>query len=265
MNNHPLDLGRITRETLDQLATARQGVGRQLPESEQVASQPPSHLDPEDRELPAQPADDPGLGIPLQQAPERFFDPVEWDELVSGCGGRDAALRLISDEERGLLVWMQREVAQQPTPAGAAARNQQRLAPAGKRMVANFCASLINGDLVATGRQPPSVERVRLPGELWSMLVLNFVNGTARGGGYAITQVHVFDASDRARTEPEIEKRIEVWLDKRREQYGDELKKILLQGARQAFGHECNSRAFDAAYRRVYKRKRGRPHLPPNK
>jgi hypothetical protein len=265
MNRHLLDLGRITRETLDQLTTAGQRVGRQFRASEQVAPQPPNHLDSEDRELPAQPADDPSLGIPLQQVPERFFDPVEWDELVSGCGGRDAALHMISDREHGVFVSMRREVAKQPTPAGAAARKRERLAQCGKRMVAKFCASLNDGDLVATGWQPPSVERVRLPGELWSMLVPNFVDGTARGGGYAITRVRVFDASDRARTEPEIEKRIEVWLDKRREQYGDELKKILLQGARQAFGHEFNSRAFDAAYRRVYKRKRGRPPLPPNK
>lgn len=265
MNTHLLNLGRITRETLDQLATAGQPIGRQSPASGQVAPQPPSHLDPEDRELPAQPADDPSLGIPLQRAPERFFDPAEWDELVSGCGGRDAALRVISDREDGFLVWMRREVAKQPTPAGAAAREEERLAQLGKQMVANFCASLINGKRVATGRSPPSVERVRLPGELWPMLVPNFADGTATGGGYAITHVRVFDANDLARTEPGIEKCIEVWLGKRREQYGDQLKKTLLQDARQAFADEFSSRAFDAAYRRIYKRKRGRPRLPFNK
>jgi hypothetical protein len=104
MNKHLLDLGRITRETLDQLATVGQRIGRQFPASEKVAPQPPSHLDREDRKLPAQLADDPSLGIPLQQAPERFLDPVEWNELVSGCGGRDAALGVISDREDGFFV-----------------------------------------------------------------------------------------------------------------------------------------------------------------
>jgi hypothetical protein len=214
------------------------------------------------RGLPPQRAWDPGAGVALQEAPERFFAPDEWNDLVTSCGGREAALRTISSREDGAFVLMRQRAADQPTPVGATAREQERLAQLGARMVASFCGSLISGERVATGMQPPSIERIRVPGELWSTLMPNFEDGTAEGGGYVFAHIRVIEATHVALTEPEIVKRIEGWLGKRRAQYGDELKKTLLHDAQDAFGDEFKSRAFDAAYRRIYRRKRGRPPRP---
>jgi hypothetical protein len=154
---------------------------------------------------------------------------------------------------------MRRRAAEQPTHAGASAREDERIAQLGQRILARFRTSLINGERLTTGMQPPSVERKAFPGELWSQLMPNFEDGTAQGGGYAFALIRVIDATDVAPTESNIVVRITGWLGKRRERYGGELKKGLLHAAREEFGDEFKTRAFDAAYRHIYGRKRGRP------
>ena len=264
MNKHPLDLGRITRETLDQLATARNDWPA-VPDPAVVSPKFPGHLNSGEQQLPSPLADDPSTGIPLPNVPERWFNPDHWNELVSACGGRQAALGMISSQEDGMFVLTRRRAAEQPGRVGAAAREQERLAGWAKGMVDGFRASLIGGERIATGMQPPSIDRVAVPGELCSTLVLDFVKGTAKGGGYEFRQIRVFEANDLRQTEPKTEKQIAAWLGKRREQRGSEAKKILAEAARRAFGNEFSTRAFDAAYRRVYQRKRGRPRRPLDK
>ena len=258
MAKHLLDLGRITRETLDQLATRNDPVGERFGST---SSEPRPHTDKEMKCQEPSPhlARDTSAGVALQQAPERFFDPNEWNDLVSGCGSRQAALHNISVVEDGSFTHMRLRAAAQPTPLGASAREAERIVQLGRRMVASFRATLIKGERVATGLQPPSLERIRIPEELWSNLISNFEDGTAEGGGYAFAHIRVIEATDVVLTEPEIVVRIAAWLDTRREQRGGELKKVLLHAARDEFKDEFKTAAFDAAYRRIYGRKRGRP------
>jgi hypothetical protein len=149
-------------------------------------------------------------------------------------------------------------VAEQPGEAGARAREAERVSRLGQRMVAGFLARLTGGELIATGLQPPSRDRVVIPAELWEQLTANLAEG-AEGGGYRFVQVRVIEAANRVPPEVEIAGRIAAWLSERRQHHGDELKKVLLGAARGVFGDECTTRVFDAAYRRIYRRRRGRP------
>ena len=266
MDKHPIDLGRITRETLDQLARALHE--EPLPPRDQPAersapypSKPWAHDDEEtsSRAGHLQSGKDQGAGVPLEEAPEQFFDQDLWSDFVSRCGSRQAALRKISYPEDGFFVAARRSVAKEPTLTGAKAREQEEVAQLGQRIVARFCERLVGGESMTTGMQPPSIERIGMPGELWSKLIPNFEDSKAEGGGYFFAHIRVIEASHVASTEPQIVKRLGAWLTKRREQHGDELKKTLLHLAHEEFGEAFKSRAFDVAYRRIYGRKRGRP------
>jgi hypothetical protein len=265
-NRFLINLGQITRETLDQLTRAERdevSAGSDQPTEgpEPESFGPRVHGDAETANQKKSPQlhGPRSADIPLEEAPEHFFDPTEWSEFVSSCGSRQDALRRISYPEPGFFVFARRQAAEQPTLVGARALEQERIAQIGQRIVADFCARLISGELEATGMAPPLPERRRPPGELWSMLVPNFEDGTAKGSGYFLTHVRVGKMSGVTPTEPATEKRIAVWIANRREQHGDELKKTLLVAIRDEFTEEVTSRAFDIAYRDIYRRKRGRP------
>jgi hypothetical protein len=264
-----IDLGQITRETLDQLD--RGGRAESLPRSDQPtrgsAPEPPKPTARGSAET-GDPAGPPQLhrsrsaGVPLEEAPEHFFDQHEWREFVSGCGSRQDALRRISYRENSSLVVLRRRVAEQPTVVGAKAREHEKIAHLGQRLVAGFLARVISGELVSTGMSPPSPARIQIPDELWLKLVPNFENGTAEGSRYFLTHIRIEAPSQVALTEPGMVKRIGAWLANRRAQRGNEMKKTLLHAARDEFAGDFTSRAFDAAYRDIYRRKRGRPRRP---
>ena len=212
---------------------------------------PPEHPVPRDR--------DPGEGVALADVPEHFFDPDQRNDFVSGCGGREAALRRISSREDGILAFYRQRVAKQPGEAGARAREAERVSRLGQSMVADFLARWIGGEFVMTGLQPPSIDRGVIPAELGEQLTLNLAERTAEGGGYDFVQVRAIKAANRVPPKVEIVERIAAWLSERRRRRGEELKKVLLDAARGAFPDECKTRAFDAAYRQVYRRNQGRP------
>ena len=270
MLKHLIDPGAITRETLNLIdETPRAKPVERLPLGEETVKRADPdrpkegpHSDEESRpERPAPRDRDPRQGVALAEVPEHFFDRRQWDDFVAGGGSREVALDRISSREAGIFVFYRQQAAEQPTEAGARAREAERVSRLGQRIVAGFLARLTGGEFVATGLQPPSIDRVVIPAELWSQLTPNFAKGKAKGGGYVFVQICVIEAAHRAPPEAEIVERIAAWLSQRRH-HGDESKRILLGAARDAFGDECKTRAFDAAYRRVYCRNRGQPPRP---
>jgi hypothetical protein len=253
-------------ETLEQLALANK-VQPPRPDYRKIVAiaprsfvpTPSSELDMPARKPLPMPSKNPGAGVALQEAPEHFFDQGGWKDLVSGCGSREAALRRISHPDPAALVLVRQQVATQPAADSVEARAAERIYRLGQRIVGDLVARLISGEYVATGFQPPSIERRAIPPELWSGLVPNFQDGTGKGDGYSFAHVRIIKAVDLARRESDISERIAVWLNERRTRNGEELRKTLLRDAQHAFEGECTSRAFGAAYRRVYARKPGRP------
>jgi hypothetical protein len=266
-----IDLRQITRETLEQLA--RIGLG----ESPSLSGRPTDGLAPQpvkprahrgsetgDPKGSPRPRSPRSAGVPLEEAPEDFFDRDEWNEFVAGCGSRRAALRQISRPKDAFFVPTLREFAEQPTDVGAKAREREKIAQLGQRLVANFLFRLVSGKLAATGMSPPSPERIGIPAELWQKLVPDFEAGTAEGSRYFFACICITEAADVASGEVELVKRIATWLTNLREQRGDQLKKTLLHEAREVFGEEFINRVFDTGYREIYRRKRGRPRRSPD-
>ena len=137
---------------------------------------------------------DPTSGITLEAAPEHFFDQERWDEFASCCGSREKALQRISHPDPEHFAWYRLQVAEQQTPLGAKAREAERTHRLGERLVRDFRARLISGEYVATGFQPPSIERVRIPAELHSGLDFDFENGTEKGDGYTFSHILIIQS-----------------------------------------------------------------------
>jgi hypothetical protein len=254
-----IDLRGITRETMDQLAR----VGRATVVPPSCGSKAEVFInataEPINGREQACESSDPKHGIALAAVPEHFFDLNKWNELVSSLGGPENALRRISNPDPAALVLIRRQVGQQQSAAGARAREEETIYRLGQSLVEDFRAQLISGNCVATGLQPPSIERVTIPPELHRDLYYNFEDGIAKGGGYIFSHIRIVKTPGIEHQKSDVLTSIASWLVARRAQQGEELKKTLLGAAHREFGDECTTRAFDAAYRRVYGRKRGRP------
>jgi hypothetical protein len=196
-----IDVGGITRQTLEQLAR----VGRAEPLlpsyrptseviSDRAGAKPRGKGETSGRERP--PTGNPSAGLALAEVPEHFFDQDKWNDFVSSCGGREKALHRISHSDPALLVFTRREVAKQLTSAGARAREKERVSQLGQGLVEDFRARLSNDEGVVTGFQPPSLKRVTIPAELCSELSLDFEDGVASGGGYTFSHVRIFKSVD---------------------------------------------------------------------
>jgi hypothetical protein len=252
-----IDLGGITRETLALLA--RIGPGAVAPPSPDLSAALPMDGAPADRNAQGHDIGDLKLGIPLAAVPEHFFDQDKWNEVVSSLGSREEALRRISHPDHVTVVHMRRQVAQQQSAAGAKAREEERICDLIQSVTQEFGALLLNGQYVATGFQPPSIERVKIPLELWRDLTLDFERGIGRGYGYTFTHIRIVKVTDIPRQGSDVSGRLAAWLIERRARQGSELKKTLVEVAYREFGDEFTIRGFDAAYRQVYRRRRGRP------
>ena len=201
MDKRLIDIGGITRETLEQLAR----VGRAEPllpsfrptsevMSDRAGPRPHGKRETSGRKCP--PPRDPNAGLALAEVPEHFFDQDKWIDFVSSCGGREKALYRISHSDPALLVFTRREVAKQLTSAGARAREEERVSQLCQSLVEDFRARLSSDEGVVTGFQPPSLKRVTIPAELCSELNLNFKDGVATGGGYTFNHVRIFKSVD---------------------------------------------------------------------
>ena len=202
---------------------------------------------------------DPNHGIPLAAVPEHFFDQDKWNDVVSSLGSREEALRRIGHPDHVIVVHTRRQVAQQQSAAGAKAREAERICNLIQRLTQEFGALLLDGQYVATGFQPPSIERVTIPPELWRDLTLDFEYGIGRGCGYTFIHIRIPKVPDIPRQGSDVSGRLVAWLIERRARHGSELKKTLVEVAFREFGDEFTIRRFDAAYRQVYRRRRGRP------
>jgi len=254
-----IDLSAITRETWALLA--RTGPGAAAPPSPGLNAAVPMDgaVAPADRYAQGHDIGDPNHGIALAAVPEHLFDQDKWNELVSSLGSREKALHRISHPDPAALVYMRRQVAQQQSVAGAKAREEERICSLIQNFTQEFGALLLNGQYVATGFQPPSIERVTIPPELWRDLTLDFEDGIGRGYGYIFTHIRIAKITGISRQGFDVSARLAAWLIERRARQGSELRKTLVEVAYREFGDEFTIRVFDAAYRQVYGRRRGRP------
>jgi len=135
------------------------------------------------------------LGIPLSEAPERFFDPALWGEYISPHTNREEALTYFASPDPALLTFHREEAAKLPWqyPATQHAIRRGRIK---EFLVARFREQLIEGKLVASGFSSLAVERVTIPAERWHDLWPNFVANKADGDGVSFTSVRILEANE---------------------------------------------------------------------
>ena len=199
---------------------------------------------------------------PLSAAPERFFDQEKWRRFVSATGGRDAALEQISGPEPRIIGYYRQKAAELPYAGGAQARHREQILRLGIQILEEFRRHLCTGELIATGYQLRSLTRAVIPTELWKDLWPNFLADKAESGSLILTHVRISEASlDPGQASTIVQRCIE-WL-RQRQADGEQRKKVLLTDAIRDFSQDLTTREFDAAYKAVFAKKRGRPRRKP--
>lgn len=204
----------------------------------------------------------PAAPIALADAPAVFLADA-FAALAALKGGAAAALRALDHTDPGILVYYRQQgleagLAPAARQRALAAEEARRLAEA---LTADFRLRCADRRLAASGVFALSGVRQPIAAELWPMAKIEFAAGRITSGALAYEGVTIA-AADAGRGPDEPAELVLAWLEQRRLEKGEELRKILLEAARCALGEAFTVRRFDAAYAALYGRKRGRPGAP---
>jgi hypothetical protein len=198
----------------------------------------------------------------LHEVPERFFDPVLWNEYlsISFYRSREASLAELGYPEPGLLGLVRLQLEERPWLHTSDTKLSQRRAKLRENLVSNFRGQLVSGKLVATGFSSFAAGRVTIPPERWHELRPDFVNDRAKGGSMEFTGIRIAEAAESPIPSPDLLSGCAEWM-KKRGQEGESRKKVLQRRAMELFGEGLTTRLFDAAYKQTFSKPRGRPRL----
>jgi hypothetical protein len=115
-------------------------------------------------------------GIPLHDAPERYFDQEKWEELVRARGDRAAAVGLVTRPTHDTQFFSLNECA--------------------ARIRTEFIRRLLNRSLVATGYFRNSDEMATISGPRCRGLQPDFANDLLTGRGETLQDVHIVEAAE---------------------------------------------------------------------
>jgi len=210
---------------------------------------------------PAGPAAEGAAPVRLGDAPAVFVADA-FARLAALKGGAGAALQALDHPDPGFLVFYRREALRQGLEASArlrqgAAEEANLLA---ETLVADFRRLCADGRIAASGVFAGSGMRQPIAAELWPMASIEFAAGRMTSGALAYEGVTMIAADVPARPIEPAEIMC-AWLEKRRREKGEELRKVLQEEARRELGEAFTIRRFDAAYAALYRRKRGRPKI----
>jgi hypothetical protein len=199
------------------------------------------------------------MEFPLSRAPELFFDEQLWQIFVSYFETPAIALEHIGyppdltgyhHERYEARSNLSKEIWQEIEEAHTLGRELLR------GLQSKFLSEELTATGVPRGRWRPSREHI--PTSEWQTLWPNFV------GNWAMSTTGSYDdilllwhPKDR---KAELRERCELLLLKRKEE-GESRRKVLLQEAAEHLGEPVPTRIFDAAYKTVFGKPRGRPRL----
>lgn len=192
--------------------------------------------------------------LTLAQAPEHFFDAEEWKKYSALFPNREKALESLCLEP-GFLTYMRHQVIELNNHDAIEARSREAIYQRGQALGASCKEKLIRGEIIATGLQPPSVERKPIPAELWNDLVPDFLANKAKSPSFEFLHIHL----SKTRPIQDIISNMAGWIQHYHNQHGESLKKVLQDKAKDHFGKNFTTRSFDTAYKECFGRTRGRP------
>lgn len=202
----------------------------------------------------------PPAEVRLREAPARFFAD-SWSTLVFLKKGEGQALAALGQRNTGHLVYMGIQAIQSGAMSSEReqkARDEQKAYNLIQGLFADLQRFAADGRLIGSGLFAGTGKRQDIPSELWADAEIEFTKDRVASGKFEYRSMRVREPETPPAQSDPIE-RIHEWLEERRHQRVAEKKLELLGAAREAFGDTCTVRAFNAVYRSVYGRKRGRP------
>ena len=195
----------------------------------------------------------------LRDAPEAFFDEIEWRAFVAFHRDRNAALQRMSEEEPGGIGHMRFLLAGDRTFGGLRAREEEQIVQIGRSLVFQFVLGLREGRVLASGFTSFQIDRAVIPAERWADLKPDFVKGRAKAGegGLSFENVLVWTPPETSVDGGVEEDALRGFL-RKRQQEGVRLKNVLQHEVSVEFP-KLTTRAFSAAYKEVFETARGRP------
>jgi hypothetical protein len=197
--------------------------------------------------------------IKLSEAPARLFAD-DWTELVLLKEGEASALAALDSRNGGFLDFYRRQSIESNsgTVTSRRAEDDEKADALVDRLQADFRSLGAKGHIIAVGLYLGTGQPQRIPSKLWAdaKMELDFGANTAAANGFVYHYVTVELVEAPVET---VVVAIRVWLERRRTERGDELKKILRDAAREEFDGAFTVRAFNLAYGACYGRARGRP------
>src|ERR1700722_3718398 len=199
------------------------------------------------------------MEFPLRRAPALFFDEQLWQIFISCFETPEIALERIGFPPN--LTGYHYECHE--TRFSLSKKIWQDIAEAcavGRELLRGLQSKFLSEELTATGvpRGYSSPSREAIPTSEWKKLWPNFVGNWAMSttGSYDDIQL-IWHPKDR---KAELRERCELLLLKRKRE-GESRRKVLLQEAAKHLGEPLPTRIFDAAYKTVFGKRRGRPRL----
>jgi hypothetical protein len=179
----------------------------------------------------------------LSDAPEHFFDPRLWAQVLSAFSNRDVSVSFLGQLEPNN-------------------QDHREFAEIGTYLIDRFRKELREGNITATGLCALVVGRVEIPSDRWEDSWPDFPGNRTRHGSLEFTSVRVSRPTEQ-NTSNILECCCE--LIRRQAEAGESRKKVLWQKAEAQFGAALTTRIFDAAYKQVLNRRRGRPRRDTSK
>jgi hypothetical protein len=199
------------------------------------------------------------MEFPLSRAPELFFDEQLWQIFISYFETPEIALERIGFPPN--LTGYHHEYYETRSDLSAEIWQEIEEASAvGRALLLSLQSKFLSEELTATGvpRGFSRPSRKPVPTSEWRRLWPNFVGNWAMSttGSYDDIQLS-WHPKDR---KVELRERCELLLLKRKEE-GESRRKVLFQEAAEHLGEPLPIRIFDAAYKAVFGKRRGRPRL----
>ncbi|WP_156928773.1 hypothetical protein [Bradyrhizobium sp. th.b2] len=193
----------------------------------------------------------------LSRAPEMFFDEQLWQIFVSYFETPEIALKRIGYPP-GLTGYHHERYEMRNSLSKELWWEMDEACAVGRELLRNLQTKFLSEELVATGvprgRSDPT--RQSIPTAEWKRLWPNFA------GNWAMSTVGSYDDIELSwhpkDPKSELRERCECLLQTRKAQ-GEGRRKILIQDAAHYFGEQIPVRIFNAAYKEVFRKRRGRP------
>ena len=200
------------------------------------------------------------MEFPLSRAPEMVFDEQLWQIFVSYFETPEIALARIGYPPN-LTGYHHEHFERRNSLSKEVWQEIEEAHAVGKELLRGLREKFLGEEIVATGvprgRSRPCRERV--PTVEWKTLWPNFAGNWAMSttGSYDDIQLSMHPKDKK------VEQR--EWCERlllTRKEQGESRRKVLFQEAADYLGEPVPVRIFDAVYKKVFKKRRGRPPLP---